>query len=81
MTGSGPGVITKTDLEIASICWGFTLGFGFLTTWEAVKQTVRSRSPLRSIYIWLVWGEIIVGLAFGIVAYLLLTEDVGIRLV
>lgn len=27
-----PLVVTRSDLVIASIAWGFTLGFGFLTT-------------------------------------------------
>lgn len=27
-----PLVVTQSDLVIASIAWGFTLGFGFLTT-------------------------------------------------
>ena len=27
-----PLVVTRSDLVIASVAWGFTLGFGFLTT-------------------------------------------------
>ena len=30
---------SDTDLSIIAITWGFTLGFGFLTTWTAIKQT------------------------------------------
>jgi uncharacterized membrane-anchored protein YitT (DUF2179 family) len=29
-----PLVVTESDLAIASITWGFTLGFGFLTTFN-----------------------------------------------
>ncbi|KAL7276801.1 hypothetical protein RUND412_000187 [Rhizina undulata] len=43
-------VVTMDDLTVASICWGFTLGFGFLTTWEAICQTLRARAPLHFIF-------------------------------
>jgi hypothetical protein len=31
--------VTVNDLQLASLAWGFTIGFGFLTTWTAMKQT------------------------------------------
>jgi hypothetical protein len=31
--------VTRDDLVIASLAWGFTIGFGWLTTWTAIKQT------------------------------------------
>ncbi|KAI5838193.1 hypothetical protein DFP73DRAFT_566120 [Morchella snyderi] len=62
--------VTKADMNIASICWGFTLGFGFLTTWEAIRQTNRARDPLRSVYIWMIWLEIFVCLAFSIICWI-----------
>lgn len=45
---------TKTDYQVASLAAGFSLGFGFLTAWEAIKQTRRNRSPLRSSYIYMI---------------------------
>ncbi|KAH0606444.1 uncharacterized protein H6S33_004105 [Morchella sextelata] len=62
--------VTRTDMNIASICWGFTLGFGFLTTWEAIRQTNRARDPLRSVYIWMIWMELFVCLAFSIICWI-----------
>ncbi|RPB03848.1 hypothetical protein L873DRAFT_1760369 [Choiromyces venosus 120613-1] len=69
--------VTKGDLSLASICWGFTLGFGFLTTWEAIRQTLRARNPWRSIYVWMIWGEIFVCLAFSIICWLYLDGIIG----
>jgi hypothetical protein len=61
-----------SDFKLAGVAAGFTLGFGVLTTWEAVKQTKAVRSPLRSHYIYMIWGEIFINLAMGIIAWLLL---------
>jgi len=65
------------DYKLASTAAGFTLGFGFLVVWEAIKQTRAVRSPLRSVYIYMVWGEIIANLAIGIMAWLFLDGTVG----
>ena len=64
---------TVADLQTAAAAAGFGLGFGFLTTCEAIKQTRANKSPLRSIYIYMVWGEIIANLAIGIIGWLVLT--------
>lgn len=61
-----------SDYKVASVALGFSLGFGFLTVWEAMKQTRRNRSPLRSTYIYMIWGEIIANLGIGILGYLFL---------
>lgn len=60
------------DFTLASTAAGFTLGFGVLCVWNAVKQTVAIRSPLRSVYIFMVWGEILANLVIGILAWLFL---------
>ncbi|TGJ83385.1 hypothetical protein E0Z10_g5379 [Xylaria hypoxylon] len=67
--------ITENDIIIASIAWGFTLGFGLLTTWTAMRQTrVAYKNTglrvLRNAYILMIWGEIIVCLAFSIICFL-----------
>ncbi|KAG9234755.1 hypothetical protein BJ875DRAFT_530858, partial [Amylocarpus encephaloides] len=68
-----------TNLKIASLAWGFTIGFGFLTTWTAIKQTadVHRRygySRLNSTYIWMIWLEILVCLIFSVICWLHLNE-------
>ncbi|KAF2847247.1 hypothetical protein T440DRAFT_210805 [Plenodomus tracheiphilus IPT5] len=65
------------DYQLAALAAGFTIGFGFLTVWEAVKQTRRNRNPLRSIYIYMVWGEIFVNICIGIVGWLFLNGRLG----
>ncbi|KAH7348136.1 hypothetical protein BKA66DRAFT_432423 [Pyrenochaeta sp. MPI-SDFR-AT-0127] len=65
------------DFQLAALAAGFTIGFGFLTVWEAVKQTRRNRNPLRSAYIYMVWGEIFVNLVIGIIGWLFLNGKMG----
>lgn len=68
---------STSDVQVASLAAGFTLGFGFLTVWEAMKQTRRNRNPLRSTYIYMMWGEIVANLAIGILGWLFLAGVVG----
>jgi MFS superfamily sulfate permease-like transporter len=65
------------DYQLAAAAAGFTLGFGFLTVWEAIQQTRRNRNPLRSIYIYMLWGEILVNLCISIVGWLFLVGTLG----
>ncbi|KAK6586365.1 hypothetical protein PZA11_001422 [Diplocarpon coronariae] len=76
-----PLVVTGSDLVIASIAWGFTLGFGFLTTWTAIKQTAEGVqrygfSKLHSPYIVMIWLEILVCLIFGVICWLHLNGNI-----
>lgn len=57
---------------LASLAAGFALGFGFLTVWEAVKQTRRNQNPKRSLYIYMVWGEIAANVGIGVMGWLLI---------
>jgi hypothetical protein len=68
---------STTDIKVASLAAGFTLGFGFLTVWEAIKQTRRNRNPIRSTYIYMMWGEILANLAIGIMGWLFLDGILG----
>jgi uncharacterized membrane protein len=63
---------TVSDYKVASMALGFSLGFGFLTVWEAIKQTKRNRNPLRSAYIYMIWGEIVANAGLGVLGYLFL---------
>ncbi|KAF4552043.1 Hypothetical protein D9617_11g008900 [Elsinoe fawcettii] len=69
--------VTGGDMNIASIAWGFSMGFGFLTVWSAVKQTNSAKRRhgarrLNTPYIWMIWLEILVCLAFSIECWLYL---------
>ncbi|KAL5592287.1 hypothetical protein FOBRF1_013313 [Fusarium oxysporum] len=64
--------VTEDDIVVASLAWGFTIGFGWLTTWTAMKQTKhiykRHRlSIFRNAYVWMIWLEILVCLIFSII--------------
>ena len=76
--------VAQEDLIIASLAWGFTLGFGWLTTWTAIKQTTNiwrrySTQSIHNTYIWLIWLEIIVCLSFGIICWLYLLGHIHPR--
>ncbi|KAH8657287.1 hypothetical protein BGZ61DRAFT_500097 [Ilyonectria robusta] len=67
--------VTEDDLALASLAWGFTIGFGWLTTWTAMKQTkhIYKRRGLLvfcSAYIWMIWLEILICLIFSIICWL-----------
>lgn len=69
--------VTQDDMVIASLVLGFTLGFGWLTTWRAIKHTQRTwrmhgTRTVHNTYLWLIWLEILVCLTFGITCFLYL---------
>jgi hypothetical protein len=46
------------DVKVATLAWGFTLGFGVLTALKIVEQTVsisRRVGFSKSVYLWMVW--------------------------
>ncbi|KAI6081474.1 hypothetical protein F4821DRAFT_273151 [Hypoxylon rubiginosum] len=62
--------MSYTDIQVSSLAAGFSIGFGLLTVWEAIKQTRRNRNPLRSVYLYMVWGEILANLVILVLGYL-----------
>jgi len=60
------------DFKVAGVAAGFTLGFGFLTVWTAIQQTMQLTNPWRSVYIYMVWGEIFVNFLLATIAWLFL---------
>ncbi|KAI6080723.1 hypothetical protein F4821DRAFT_275678 [Hypoxylon rubiginosum] len=67
--------VSNEDLVIASLAWGFTIGFGWLTTWTACKQTIlayrRQGSKIRrNTYIWMIWSEVAVCFVFSVICWL-----------
>ncbi|KAI5210554.1 hypothetical protein E4T39_00338 [Aureobasidium subglaciale] len=67
---------TSGDLQIAAAAAGFSLGFGWLTVIRAYKQTRANRAPARSMYIYMLWGEILANLILGIMTWLYLKDVV-----
>jgi p-aminobenzoyl-glutamate transporter AbgT len=77
--------VTKDDMVIASVAGGFTIGFGWLTTWTAIKQTrhIYKRVGLkvfRNAYVWMIWLEILVCLIFAVICWLYLRGVIPPRL-
>lgn len=68
---------SRSDTQIAALAAGFTIGFGFLTVWEAIKQTRRNKNPLRSGYVYMVWGEIIANIVIGVIGWIFLDGTIG----
>jgi amino acid transporter len=67
--------VTRTDMLIASIAFGFTCGFGWLTVSKALKQTAQvyqryGVAKLNTPYVWMIWLEILVCLIFCIICWL-----------
>lgn len=62
--------ITKADVIIASTVWGLTLVNVIVAIFIARKQSKVSRSPLRSVYVWMIWLELIVSFIMGLECFL-----------
>ncbi|CAN9103824.1 unnamed protein product [Alternaria alternata] len=62
--------ITESDIIIASVVWALTLINVIVALWLIQKQTRGSRSPLRSVYIWMIWLELIVSFVMGLESFL-----------
>ncbi|KAG7284420.1 hypothetical protein NEMBOFW57_010793 [Staphylotrichum longicolle] len=53
---AGSGTETSlTDIKLAGLASGFTLGFGFLTVWKAIRQTMMVRSLVVLLSIFVNW--------------------------
>ncbi|KAL0567126.1 hypothetical protein V5O48_014872, partial [Marasmius crinis-equi] len=65
-------VITTNDIKIASLAFGWTLGFGYFTACHCVRETVRTRRI--NTYVILIWSELLVCLIFAIICWLYLTS-------
>ncbi|ESK93159.1 hypothetical protein Moror_1095 [Moniliophthora roreri MCA 2997] len=66
--------VTPGDIKIASLAFGWTLGFGYFTTCHAIRETRRTRRI--NTYVILIWGELIVCLVFAVICWLYLTKDI-----
>ncbi|KAF2650619.1 hypothetical protein K491DRAFT_666933 [Lophiostoma macrostomum CBS 122681] len=68
---------SHSDIQVAALAAGFTIGFGFLTVWQAIQQTQRNRNPLRSTYIYMIWGEIVANIVIGVIGWVFLDGLIG----
>jgi hypothetical protein len=66
--------ITHTDVAIASVVWLATLVSLIVAGWLAYRQCQSSRSPLRSVYIWMIWLEVGASFVMGLVSVLNITK-------
>ncbi|KAF9028458.1 hypothetical protein BDZ89DRAFT_1133606 [Hymenopellis radicata] len=66
--------VTQGDMNLASIAFGWSLGFGYFAVCHAVRESRRARRI--NTYIILVWGEIIVQVA--LVYHLVRVSDIDI---
>ncbi|OAL54555.1 hypothetical protein IQ07DRAFT_272625 [Pyrenochaeta sp. DS3sAY3a] len=62
--------ITEQNIIVASVVWGLTLINIIIAIWLIYGQTRGSRSPLRSVYVWMIWIELIVSFVMGLECYL-----------
>ncbi|KAJ4379712.1 hypothetical protein N0V86_004894 [Didymella sp. IMI 355093] len=62
--------ITTADIIIASTVWGLTLVNVIVAIWLAYGQSKVSRSPLRSVYVWMIWLELIISFVMGLECFL-----------
>ncbi|KAF2129231.1 hypothetical protein P153DRAFT_15809 [Dothidotthia symphoricarpi CBS 119687] len=62
--------IRKSDIIVASIVWALTLVNGGIAVYLGWGQTKGSRSPLRSVYVWMIWLELVTSLVMGLESFL-----------
>ncbi|KAL6703502.1 hypothetical protein ACN47E_009600 [Coniothyrium glycines] len=62
--------ITTADVATATVVWGLTLINAVIAVWLGTEQTKTSRSPVRSVYVWMIWLELLVSFAMGLECYL-----------
>ena len=76
-----PEPFTSTDARLAGLVLGFALGFGILTCIKAACATDKAwgRSRRANIYVFMIWGEILVSATFGLLGWLNLDGILGPR--
>ncbi|KAF2682185.1 hypothetical protein K458DRAFT_479029 [Lentithecium fluviatile CBS 122367] len=62
--------ITGVDIVIASVIFGLTLVNVAIAIYLGYRQTRSSRTPLRSVYVWLIWLELFVSFCMGLETFL-----------
>lgn len=62
--------ITTGDVITASVVWGLTLVNAIIAVWLGYGQTRGSKSPMRSVYVWMIWLELLVSFSMGLECFL-----------
>jgi len=68
------------DMDIVSICFGFSLGFFVLTSMKAARQTFsiyRRTHSLLNFYAWMIWTEGLVNLIMAILSWFYIHGDIN----
>ncbi|KAJ6514918.1 hypothetical protein C8R47DRAFT_496325 [Mycena vitilis] len=65
-------IVTESDMIVASLAFGWTLGFGYFTACHAVRETRRTRR--FNTYVLLIWSQLFVSNAFAIMSWLYLRK-------
>jgi hypothetical protein len=73
--------VSSADEKLASIAWGFTLGFSLLTATKAARQTYKiyKRTKSLNVYVTLIWGELVVSTVFGFICWFYLNGNFAPR--
>ncbi|KAF8604010.1 hypothetical protein BDV93DRAFT_441425 [Ceratobasidium sp. AG-I] len=59
--------VNDGDMKVATLAFGWTLGFGYFVVWHAIRQTRR-----RNSFIIMVWLEILVCFIFAVICWIYL---------
>ncbi|CAE6487590.1 unnamed protein product [Rhizoctonia solani] len=70
-----PTEVLPEDVRLATLAFGFTIGFGYFVVWHAIKQT--RKIQMRSAYIIMCWIEIAACIAWAIISWLYITGAIG----
>ncbi|KAH7069160.1 hypothetical protein BKA63DRAFT_102191 [Paraphoma chrysanthemicola] len=62
--------ITNSDIIVASVVWALTLVNAIIAVWQALSQTKNSRSPIKSVYVWMIWLELVVSFVMGLECFM-----------
>ncbi|RDW77590.1 hypothetical protein BP6252_05643 [Coleophoma cylindrospora] len=71
------GRVSAGDAQLSGLAAGFSIGFGIWTTTCAIRQTKRCKNPRRSLFLYMVWGEILANLFMGILAWLAINKVIA----
>ena len=76
-----PELVTAADVQVSTLVLGYALGFGTLTCIKAAiaTKTAWGRSRRATIYVVMIWGEILASVLFGLLGWLNLGGVLGPR--
>jgi hypothetical protein len=56
----------RTDTLLANVAGGITLGLAIWTISTAIIRTKACKAPLRSLFIWMIWGDILINIGMAV---------------